>query len=891
MWDLRIANPFGRLSTRKFFTFVTTMLVATFASTLLLAPTTHAADANWNGTSITYNTNQYIASADAKSGDSRGLTQGTKIYAYVETPQTGSTVEKAHFIYFTPPADPTTATSAQYITYDFTPPNTFTNPTSTTSISLTPQNSSTSSSPGTTSCDSTFTFGIGWIICPITNFLSGAMDWLFSILSGFLTVRPVQMTQDNALYRAWSFMRNFANIAFVVGFLVIIYSQITNIGLSNYGVKRILPRIIIAAILVNVSYLICALAIDVSNILGYSIQSIFIALRNGLVGGEGNGWDVTSWKSVSGFILSGGTATAAAGIGTYALLAGTVGGAIYLLLPILVGTLMAVLAALLVMAARQAIITIMVILAPLAFVAYLLPNTEKYFDKWKDLFLTMLIMFPAFSVIFGGAQLAGVAIIQNADSINLIILGMAVQVAPLAITPLLLRFSGTLLGKVAGMANNPKRGAVDRTRNWSKERANQHKARVMANAGPRRRDVLGRTARAIDTRRRAREGWHKANEAINDNNFHGSSAYHAIDQANREIDRTKRLIESQHDIDWNVRIRTDKSQLEKELRVRTTADQANLTKEQMDMTYREIQAGDRSYLRSFNYSADPGLKTTMFSVAHRAQRTAEEVAYTGIAKTIADKKLQDNVSDALLDNRRTVDGKTLREYAGGIGGIQGQNTALASAVTTKRKQYIDTIGEMEQLMKHFNPSSESLQALVTTGTAAVGHDSKGRSFTFTADNNYAMEAAVDKQVSIGTVQMVDDIIALSGSSLAEYRTTISESLAKAGHTGRSIYQGGSLINEVAKGTIKSQSDLTKFVQKTIADGKFSAAQLATIDEGALARILAAASSPALDPAKAVALADGIAILKRKADDALTDPMIKNSVKKNATPILESIRNL
>lgn len=889
---MRYAHPIGRMPIRKFLLGVTALVVTSLAYAFLASPVVRAADASWNGAAITYEGRQYLATGEAKAGDSHRLSPGTKIYASIDTPPAGNSgPQKAYLIYFPPSSDPATSNSAQYSVYDFTPPGNFSNPSPPHTISITPQPTGAASG-NATSCDSTFTFGIGWIVCPATNFLASAMDWLFGILSGFLVVRPAQTTLNNPLYQAWSIMRNFANVAFVTGFLVIIYSQVTSAGLSSYGAKRLLPRLIIAAILVNVSYWVCAVAIDLSNIVGYAIQDLFLGLRNSFMGGGGSGgWEVTSWKSIGGFILSGGTAAAAAGIGGYALVAGTVGGALYLLLPALVGALMAVLVALLVLAARQAIITILVIVAPLAFVAYLLPNTEKHFEKWKDLFLTMLIMFPAFSAVFGGAQLAGIAIIKNADSINTIILGMIVQVAPVAITPLLLKFSGSLLGKIAGIANNPSRGAIDRTRKWSQERAAQHKARVMANAGPRRRAVLGRAARSIDQKRRARADWQKRNELVNDNNYHGTKAYEAIDMANREAERTKKLIENQHDIHWNVKIRTDASQLEKELRARTTADKANLTKEQMDMVYREIQAGDRSHLRSFNYASDPGLKTTLFSVAHRAQRTAEELAYTGIAKNIADKKVQDNVADALLDNTRKIDGKTLREYAAGIGGVQGQNTALANAVATKRQQYINTIGEMEQLMKHFNPSSESLQELVTRGVAATGRSTSGHTFTFTRDNNYAMEAAIEKQMTVGTVQMVDEIIELSGSALAEYRTSISEALAKAGHTGRSIYQGGSLINEIAKGTIKSHTDLTQFIQKTIADGKFSAAQLAMIDEGALKRLLEAARNPAIDPAKATALADGVAVLKAKANDALTDIQIKSNVKKNAAPILDDIRNL
>jgi hypothetical protein len=516
---------------RNVLLFLATMLVAIFTYIFVTAPTTYAADATWTGNAINYNGNQYVKITDGTAEGNTNLPDGVH-YAYINAQQ------KAHVLSFPAGSDTSNVTSADYSEYNFVPPGEYTNKTNAKTISIDAQNTT---NQGVNSCDSTFTAGIGWIVCPVTNFLAGAMDWLFQILTGFLTVRPAQTNAENALYRAWSVMRNFANIAFVIGFLIIIYSQLTSFGISNYGIKKILPRLIIAAILVNASYWICAIAIDISNILGYSLQNIFINLRNTIIGTEGNTWDVVSWKSIGGFILSGGTAAVAIGVGGYALAAGTAGGALFLLLPVLVGVLMAVLVALLIMAARQAIITVLVILAPLAFVAYLLPNTEKYFDKWRGLFVTMLVLFPVFSVLFGGAQLAGIAIIQNADSINLIILGMAVQVAPVVVTPFLIKFSGSLLGRIAGMVNNPNKGAIDRSRKWAGERAAQQKDRALGQKDP---NFSARLAQGIDNKRRVREGKQGAHKGLADARWARSQDYSNIQQTNLEAGQLKETGES-----------------------------------------------------------------------------------------------------------------------------------------------------------------------------------------------------------------------------------------------------------------------------------------------------------------------------------------------------------
>lgn len=334
-----------------------------------------------------------------------------------------------------------------------------------------------------TTCDSEHTHGLGWIICPLTNLLADSMDLLYEALSSFLVVSPLSTDRDNVMYYIWDLMRNFANILFIVGFLVIIYSQITNYGLSNYGLKRLLPRLIIAAVLVNISYWISAAAIDLSNVLGVSLKEGIDAIRKSIPPEAGRDLSEWSWKGMAGFVLSG-SALSLVGGTAVAGLAVSAGGSLWFLLVGLAGVILAGLVAILVLAARQALITILVIVSPLAFVAYLLPSTEKYFDKWKDLFMTLLLVYPIFSVVFGGAQLAGLAIIESADPksanyFNVVILGMIVQVAPVVITPLLIKLSGSLLGKIAGFANNPNRGIVDQTRKFAQGRHDMTKNRQM----------------------------------------------------------------------------------------------------------------------------------------------------------------------------------------------------------------------------------------------------------------------------------------------------------------------------------------------------------------------------------------------------------------------------
>ena len=906
MWELRSTHPFGSLSKRSILTFVASILVTCFVYIFATAPTTHAADAEWLNDAIVYQNQTYTKVNAVAPNTLPGIAQ----YVYIEPALSNASLltPKAHVIYFANSSDPPKETSAQYITYNFTAPSTYASDGSTAkTISLSPQAEAPPS--GDTSCE--ITGGTGWVICPITNFLADGMDSLYKVLSAFLVVQPVNVGSDNSgeninfLYRAWSYMRNFANVAFVIGFLIIIYSQVSSIGLSSYGIKKLLPRLIIAAILVNVSYWICAIAIDLSNIAGYSIQDLLVGIRNSLVGAEGNGFDVFNWKSMAALALGGATAAGTAGILLHTGAAAT-GGVIYMLLPILVGVLLAILVALLVLAARQAIITVLVIIAPLAMVAYLLPNTEKYFEKWRSLFTTMLVMFPIFSVIFGGSQLAGMAIIQSAKgagSLTLVVLGMAVQVAPVVITPLLVRLSGSLLGKIAGMVNNPNKGLIDRTRKWSQERADQHKARVLANPDNRYKGRWARAARKIDTNRRERAGWQKTHEAMADNSWHGSDAYGKIDTANRDVENTKKIIENHHETTWNNKVRLDPSLLQKELKVQLTGDQADFAKKQLETIYQEAKTakvdpktGNLITPSTFNdmVTATGNAAFTssdMIRKINQSRDVALDLTKESLRKQNADRALNSMVHDEVKRSDAAD-----RQRIGGVMGEQGANSAVAYAISEERKAFGAASAESSQLFRHFNPDAESLQKFIE-GQELTLTDDAGVSRTFKANDIYARDAAIEMQMTEGPIKYAIEVAALSGSTLRDYRTTIASAGVKAGLGGKTSFMGGTTWDQIKAGDITSREKfLEGVVQDNIAKGKISPDVLTQIDVDAVEAYVNAAleaqkgNTGHMDPYLQKDIDRQIQAFSAHAYTALNHDLYKGKVKDNVRGKLETLLN-
>jgi hypothetical protein len=314
--------------------------------------------------------------------------------------------------------------------------------------------------------------GVGWIICPVIAAITGANDAMWNLVSGLLNVNPLSQSSD--LYTAWGDIRNIANVVFVMIFLVTIFSQLSSVGITNYGVKKILPRLVIGAILVNISFIIVQVAVDFANIIGASLYNILYSISP-------KDFLKLTWAGLPGMILSSIGATAA-GAGALAL-AGGAAAAFWMLLPLAAMGLLSLIAALLTLIFRQAVIPILAIIAPLAFIAYLLPNTEPWFKKWRSLLMSMLILYPMAAVVFGGAQLAARLIIGEGGWWNTLI-GVIVMTLPLFSLP----FLATKSGAIVSAANGALKGLAEKARkpitNAAKTREDAARADYLAN-GPR----------------------------------------------------------------------------------------------------------------------------------------------------------------------------------------------------------------------------------------------------------------------------------------------------------------------------------------------------------------------------------------------------------------------
>ena len=355
-----------------------------------------------------------------------------------------------------------------------------------------------------------------WIACPIIDNGTSASERMYAFIEGMLQVNTLLFTTNNGAngtFDAWGSFRNFANIAFIIVFVVVVLSQVTGFGIDNYGIKKILPKLILGALLVNISYFVCQAAVDAANITGGGLKELFKGIEGGLTNNQQVHFAFGTNKVLAGITI----------LNAANLLAGIVAAAWYfsgggILVPILLGVIgivIGIIFFLVLLAVRQGLAVILVVISPLAFVAYMLPNTKSLFSKWLKLLSATLLAYPICSLaVYGGQMVSTIILVGSAKAITeglmvtnfaLALTSAILSIAPVFFIPTLITKSMSGISTVANglkaRASSLGRGAFDRS----------HTADNMRNVAKARKDNMNterarRTKAALEERRKANGG-------------------------------------------------------------------------------------------------------------------------------------------------------------------------------------------------------------------------------------------------------------------------------------------------------------------------------------------------------------------------------------------------
>jgi hypothetical protein len=343
------------------------------------------------------------------------------------------------------------------------------------------------------SCEAKNHTTVEWILCPLIRGLDDIIGSINGLIEDQLFFDTNGFGPDNQVKQAWSIIKNLSTVLLVIIMLVMVASEALGFGVFDaYTIRKVLPRLVIAVIVIQISWPLFVWTINLSNDAGQGIADILYApfggsskmTLSGLVGDAG----VISPTQFSLF-----TILTVGGGGAAAVLLNPFGVA-----AMAISAVAAVFIAYIVLIFRKVLIILCMILVPLALVAWILPGTQKYWKLWHETFSKLLLMFPLIvSLIAAGRIFAFVTITPSTIgssshmlSGNLAIAGwhapslvfafgeslfdyFALLIGffgPYFLLPKTFQWSGRALGSITGVVNNRGKGVFDRSKQFMQNR-------------------------------------------------------------------------------------------------------------------------------------------------------------------------------------------------------------------------------------------------------------------------------------------------------------------------------------------------------------------------------------------------------------------------------------
>jgi len=243
---------------------------------------------------------------------------------------------------------------------------------------------------------------IGWIVYAfvyIIGLLIMLVMWVLIKIAqynDFINAAPVSY--------GWTIVRDVCNMFFILILLIIAFATILRV--EKYSFKTLLPKLILMAVLINFSKLICGIFIDFAQVIMLTFVNGFKDIGTGNLtnmlgidkimsvdGTAGDGDEVTNWSIVGAYMLA----------------------LMYSVIALI--TLVTMVS---VLAMRMIMIWIYVVLSPLAYLLSAFPAGEKYASQWWEEFSKNLIVGPilAFFIWLSFVSLGGVGDPQVINDIS-----------------------------------------------------------------------------------------------------------------------------------------------------------------------------------------------------------------------------------------------------------------------------------------------------------------------------------------------------------------------------------------------------------------------------------------------------------------------------------------
>jgi len=290
-----------------------------------------------------------------------------------------------------------------------------------------------------------------WIFCPFLDAVQTALDTFDGAIEQKLKLKTdffntsdcLQQTQETkptacSLNAAWNRMLTYSLFILIIIGLIMVISQAASIGpFSAYSIRKIVPRIIIAVILITLSWPIMSFLVGLSNVAGQSMRALIYSPFDTLISNNPITIDPTA---IIGALVV--ISVTTFGMGTLAVIA-------------LFGTaLLAVAVGLATLYFREALLILLVITAPIGIVSMVLPNTQRFWKLWYSQLTSVLVVFPIFTGMVAIGSVFG-AILWNQGNGDLVdqFAAFGAVYAPYFFLPRAFKMAGGAIGTFKNVAS------------------------------------------------------------------------------------------------------------------------------------------------------------------------------------------------------------------------------------------------------------------------------------------------------------------------------------------------------------------------------------------------------------------------------------------------------
>lgn len=288
-----------------------------------------------------------------------------------------------------------------------------------------------------------------WAACPIITAAQTTANGMYNFVEDQLkfSVSPDSKLdskttdslgkEHDSVHQVWSNFRILVSGLVVILLLIMVISQAIGTGpFDAYTVKKMLPRLVIGVILIQISWPIFSWVINTVDDMGRGLADIMYAPFGGS--------DALNLNSVMKPFVGEAIAFNWVGIPALAVFAVV---APFIVIGLILTVLVAIFVGFLTLLFRKIIIILALIFVPVALISWMMPNDglRKYWKLWWDNFIKALMMFPLIVVMIAAGRIfAKIGSGQGGDFVGFFIV-LVGFFGPLFILPKTFKWGGALM--------------------------------------------------------------------------------------------------------------------------------------------------------------------------------------------------------------------------------------------------------------------------------------------------------------------------------------------------------------------------------------------------------------------------------------------------------------